>query len=220
MASRMLHYVIALKIANKVPINNMNRFIIGCLIPDLSSHDDGSYSIAHFSNTNKSDGIVKKGIDWSLFEEKYRDKVIEDSLYLGYLCHLISDAIWFKLITDKYVRIYPKKDRITYIKKGYEDFQKLNALLIEKYELQNPDLPMIEIELEEIKNNLFEKLLEDFQKDFVIHDNYEKEDMLIYPYDAVMNFLEQSIKVCIKEIRALMNDGNRIDPEEFYTENR
>lgn len=199
----MLHYVIAYKVSNALSIKDKERFYVGTLIPDLSSHEDGSYSKAHFLSKNSE--VVEKRFDWYLFEEQYRDKLLEDSLYLGYLCHLISDEVWFKKITDRYVRIYPKKDRITYIKKGYEDFRKLNTLLIEKYDLQNPNLSMLEIELEEVKVNLLGQLLEDFEKDFVVNGRFEKDDLLIYPYDAIMEFLDESIEICIKEIQNLMN---------------
>lgn len=48
MASRMLHYVIATEIAGRLSIDDMDRFIIGSLLPDASLHEDGSYAIAHF----------------------------------------------------------------------------------------------------------------------------------------------------------------------------
>lgn len=123
MASRMLHYVIAVRVANAVLIEDIDRFYIGSLIPDLSSHNDGSYSIAHFLNDNfKDNKISEKRFDWTMFKEKYKDK-----------------------------------------------------------------------------------LLEDFEKDFVIHGKYEKEDLLIYPYDVVMEFLDESIETCIREIQSLRN---------------
>lgn len=48
MASRMLHYVVALELLQKLKIKDKNRFLVGALLPDASSHQDGSYDIAHF----------------------------------------------------------------------------------------------------------------------------------------------------------------------------
>ena len=197
----MLHYVIAVCIADVIDIKDKNRFFIGSLIPDLSSHDDGTYATAHFLSENfQVCEVGEKRFDWEIFKEKYHEKILEDDLYLGYLCHLISDEIWFQMITDKYVRIYPKEERINYIKKGYGDFQKLNALLIDKYQLHNPNLQMVEIDLKEIKQELQEYLLQQFENDFVVYEKFQKKDLLLYPYDTVMEFLDISIASCIKEI--------------------
>ena len=116
MASRMLHYVIANEVPNKIAI---------------SSHSDSSYFKAQFQDWSEDRNM--KGINWSIFEKKYEKELLCDSLYLGYLCHLITDAIWFKRMIDKYVRIHPKKDRIQYIKQGYDDFRNMNFILVKEY---------------------------------------------------------------------------------------
>jgi len=220
MASRMLHYILAVEILKRISISDMDRFIIGCLLPDCSSHSDGSYDIAHFRDIDVSGDCIKKGINWSLFEKKYSSQIVEDSLYLGYLCHLIADAVWFKQITDKYVRIYPKDIRTKYIKRGYEDFQKLNYLLIEEYSVVCPSLPISSIDIDDINCELIQTLMQEFVGDFALQNQYEKNDLSVYPYDAVIDFINRSVSVCVKEINAFRNNDATIDPRIFYTEPR
>ena len=68
MASRMLHYILAIEITKNVMVNDMNRFVVGALIPDASSHNDDSYDIAHFEDIIKGNDNIRKGINWTLFE--------------------------------------------------------------------------------------------------------------------------------------------------------
>lgn len=220
MASRMLHYILAVEVAKNVVIQDMNRFIVGSLIPDASSHNDGSYDIAHFAHIDNNDGMIKKGINWSLFECKYKEELEEDSLYVGYLCHLIVDAIWFKQIMDKYVRIYPKKDRIGYIKKGYEDFQKLNSLLQDAYSVNCPSVQMPSTYMEEVNVDLVEQLMKEFWMDFESHIKCDKGELEVYPYEAVIEFINESVNVCVKEIKALRNKDKGINPCMYYVEPR
>lgn len=203
MASRMLHYVIANEIGRRVFIDDMDRFVIGSLLPDASRHEDGSYNIAHFRD--------KRGINCALFERKYEKEILKDSLYLGYLCHLIADMIWYKRITDKYVRIYPKKERITYIQKGYEDFRKLNSLLVDEYSISCPILKLPEIEVEEIMQEMVEEVIEAFKEDFKSGKNYDNYDFSVYPYDDVKAFVTETIEVCVKEISAVGNSDEIVD---------
>ena len=216
MASRMLHYILAVEIANNVMINDMNRFIVGSLITDASSHNDSSYDIAHFENVVKCNDNIKKGIDWTLFENKYGKGIQEDSLYVGYLCHLITDAIWFKRITDKYIRIYPKDARIKYIKRGYEDFQKLNSILLEKYCISSPKLQVSSVDIEEINVNLVDNLIHEMQKDFDVRMQCDKTELVVYPYEAIMEFIDESVSVCVKEINALRDNRKGVDPYVYY----
>ena len=94
MASRMLHYTIALELMKHMNIKDKNRFGVGVLLPDASSHKDGSYNSAHFYDEWQMD-VLYKGVNWKRFVAKYSDRLWTDDLYLGYLSHLIMDAIWF-----------------------------------------------------------------------------------------------------------------------------
>ncbi|MDF2543854.1 MAG: hypothetical protein K0S47_3572 [Herbinix sp.] len=123
MASRLLHYLIAEEIAKTNSQIYRDRFIYGSLLPDLSLHEDGSYDRAHYGEYSAENKT--KGINWHKFRNKYYHAMRMDSLYLGYICHLIMDALWFSKIADKYIRIHPYPERKEYYQKSYEDYKVL-----------------------------------------------------------------------------------------------
>ena len=126
MASSMMHYIISNQILKKYPDVDNNKFLFGATLgPDASSHDDGTYDIAHFGSVEND----KKGIDWQKFEQKHGDKMLEDGFYLGYWCHLIQDAVWFHDVVDKYVRVFEGEKKKECYQKGYRDYGRLNYLL-------------------------------------------------------------------------------------------
>lgn len=210
MASRMLHYVIALEVAKEYKIENRNDFIVGALLPDASSHSDGSYNHAHFGfwQTEQT-----KGIDWLEFIQKYG---VKNELNLGYLCHLITDAVWFKRITDKYIRIYPPEEKKQRIKRGYQDFWKWNSILIEEYELEKPELYIPEFLPDEIKVEKIEEVYSWFEKDFDEAGEYKADDLEIYSYEPVKAFIDESKRLCLYEFKALKNGTEITNPREYF----
>ena len=105
MASTIIHYAISKILSEKLHVQGKERFLFGAtLVPDASSHDDGSYDQAHFQDW--SSDRLRKGINWNLFAQKYRDRFETDPIYLGYWCYLIQDSIWLHDIVDKHVRFF------------------------------------------------------------------------------------------------------------------
>ncbi len=94
MASRMLHYVIALEVAKIIKIKDINRFMAGALLPDASLKPDGSYMRSHFMNIDKEMG--QKTFDWTLFADEYYYYIVSDELYLypyEALCSYIKESV-------------------------------------------------------------------------------------------------------------------------------
>lgn len=216
MASRILHYVVALEIAKKMEIRDISRFAAGNLLPDASSHSDGSYPKAHFSYAR--DGQERRGISWAEYIKQYNSRILEDELYLGYLCHLIADAVWLNRIADPYVRIYTGEERTRCRMRGYQDFQKLNGIMIRKYGLICPEINVGDTEYEKlpIDGKRTEQLFQLFKADFKAEGGYEVGELEIYPYDAVMGFIAESVQVCTTEICALKQGGEMMSPEIYY----
>lgn len=213
MASRIMHYAIAQIASQGTPILNMNRFLWGALAPDLSSHEDGSYALAHFSDVVEEKGI--KGINWRRFAEEFEEQILTDDFFLGYFVHLISDAFWLKDIQQKYVRSFPKPERREMILKGYKDMKKCNPLLIQKYGLKNVLLPIEPVAMREIDFDRGEAMLLALQEDFVIPYS-ENEQLHIYDYQVILSFIEKGAEKSIVQISALKSYGALGNPLEMY----
>ena len=71
MPSRMIHYLVVEEVAKQVEIENMNRFKLGSICPDMSVREDGSKQRTHFMEIH---GDVK-GCNWITFLSKYENKI-------------------------------------------------------------------------------------------------------------------------------------------------
>jgi hypothetical protein len=215
MASRLIHYLIAEEIA-KVDRNiDRERFVYGALLPDLSLHEDGSYDNAHFGEVLIQKRL--KGINWHNFRYKYNSQMATDSMFLGYYSHLVMDALWFAQIVDKYIRVYPKPERKIYYGKSYEDYKILNTLLTREYDLHY-SLPVIEnINIEEVNISLGEHFFEELKKDMLPLTGVCKDDLQLYPYKVIIDFLNQAKNLCLEEISAYRKSNDFLDPHDLYS---
>jgi len=214
LASKVLHYLIAEEIIRKIQIKDDNRFLIGSLAPDMSSHDDGTYNTSHYW-----DYIYKKqlkGINWGKFETHYFQEMRTDDLYLGYYCHLIMDAIWFCLMADRYVRKKPKSERNSYYQKSYNDYRKLNSILRDRYNLTYRIIEIRCIGIEEIKEQKLSSLLTELRMELSSEEEYDISELEIYPFNSILEFINESVETCINEIAAFNGKASHIKPERYF----
>lgn len=222
MASRMLHYVMARELLQKLEIKDKNCFLVGALLPDASSHQDGSYDVAHFYNevvfcAEAKGEVPCKGINWRRFAEKYGDILWSNDMCLGYLCHLIMDAVWFHDVADRYVRMYPYPKRRDMYQKGYEDFNRLNVILRKQYGLINPGLKVEAVAIEEVKPELIPLVFDGFESDFAMEGDWKPEDLELYPYEALKRYIEKCRELCVAEIEALKLGKGFVECEQFFS---
>lgn len=216
MASRMLHYVMALELAQELKIKDRNRFLVGALLPDASSHSDGSYNVAHFYDEATRE-VLYKGVNWKKFAQKYADRFWTDDLCLGYLCHLIMDAVWFHDVADKYVRIYEYPERARIYQKGYGDFNKLNVIMRREYGLENPKLCLENIYIEEVQAELLPMVFGGFEEDFTMEGDWKAVDLELYPYDVLQEYMEKCRELCLGEIETLRLGMQYVSCEAFFS---
>ncbi len=216
MASRLIHYLIAEEIAKAYTEIDRNRFVYGALLPDLSQHEDGSYDKAHFWEKLKEEN--KKGINWIKFKEKYYRQISRDSLYLGYYCHLIMDALWFSSIADRFIRIHPYPERKQYYKMSYDDFRALNYILSKDYNLQYHIPSIKNTGIEEINQSLGNEFYHELRREINDSEAAYKENLRLYPYNVILKFINQAKELCISELNALTTGEGAVNPKRFYTE--
>lgn len=210
-----MHFAIADLVAKEIETKDYNRFIFGALAPDMSSHDDGSYSIAHFGEINEQKGI--KGINWIRFYNKYQDKIFMDDFLLGYFVHLIVDAYWLKHIQNRFIRKYPVEVKSILRAKGYRDMYNYNRLLIDKYRLVNTVQVVQNINVNEINEINIEPFLRELEKDFICEKKLDTK-FEVYPSDDIMIFIQKAYETCICKVNAIRANLTIGSSEEFYVE--
>ncbi len=214
MASTIIHYTISNLILNKLTIRNKEQFLLGASLgPDASSHEDGTYDVAHFLSYSL-DGM-RKGIDWIKFAEKYKNEIMTDDFVLGYFCHLIQDALWFHDLVDKYIRCYAGEEKKLAYQRGYHDYDRLNYLLINKFGLKKMHFDEVKSHLDEISVNKLILGKNDFEQWF-LSKPCKKDELDIYDWDIIVEYINNSVNLCLSEISLLTQGEKGISPRELF----
>jgi hypothetical protein len=203
MASRIMHYIIANEIIKEKALDR-NLFILGNLAPDAHDGTLRGNSCAHFRRIIGNDYDRFPNIDIRRFKGKYLQGKA-DEFTIGYLCHLISDDTWVKMIYPDYLQFTTdaEKDKIQR-QALFNDFEILNNVLRKHYDLQFKNNLVVPEELI-IKEFSYEKidpllnnLLEDFNK------NNNGTCYKIFNKEFILQYMESCIERCNEEM-ALLN---------------
>lgn len=214
MPSRMIHYLVAEEVSKQVSITDKNRFKTGSLCPDMSTRADASKERTHYVEYVGE----KKGINWKRFIDIYGEKIKEDDLYLGVLCHLITDCVWFCEIMEPRIRskVQGKEERTKRFIEGYGDFHKLNYILREEFQLIWELEEDRNIELEGIHPELYDEVFGGFYRDFFEEPMARKEDLHIYPYEMSAACIGLCVRECVEAIESLRAGRGVKSPERYY----
>ncbi len=202
MASRILHYLVGDRVAKQMGIKDYKRFMTGNLYPDCVSGGggrSGKKGIAHFVD-NRPDLTEKWEDDVEVAAErfcrKYNEYVCQDELYLGYVCHLLTDMVWHD---EVYVKLKRKCSSVKFSELSqplYRDYHRLNEILRLENDISYTHLEMIPCDIEEIELELWENFEKELAMDFEERQGAKKEDLEILKYEWIQKFIEDSIKIC------------------------
>ncbi len=214
MPSRMIHYLVVEQVAKEVPMRDINRFRIGSLCPDMSTRTDDSKHRTHYSDIV---GDVK-GMNWLRFVDAYRERMKADDLYLGVLCHLITDGIWFHEVMESQIRAkaVSKEERQELYNLGYSDFHRLNYILREAFDLEYELYEDRNIELDGLHPELYDDVIGALYKDFYEEPPATKEELTVYPYEMAVACIELCVKECVDAIKAFRGGKEISSPEKYY----
>lgn len=146
MASWMIHLRIADKLLDQIPGLSPIEFIMGNLAPDSGvpnedwSRFSPSTKVSHF---RVDDGSGKRQIDLRAYCDAYFSPALrktynekQDSFYLGYYTHLLTDCFWSDRIADPTQRRFAdlfRADRRTAWARIKEDWYDLDFLYLKKH---------------------------------------------------------------------------------------
>lgn len=198
MAQRLVHYAIAKNLIEKNIIKEQYEFIIGSLIPDCNEHTNEHYNFTHYVVINKN----RKAIDFNVFFERYREKILNNELYFGYYIHLITDALYRDFMYNiKDLRKY-RSDKEFY-ENLYSDYNALNKILINKYNLEqiNLDKKNIPKELNLADISIFQQ---DFDNDFTKEYNINK--LYYLTKEITFEFIDYAVEILYNHIIDIKNE--------------
>lgn len=202
MAQRTIHMLFATLMAEKIELKDKNRFLIGNILPD-SYVEPSCRKKAHFMKYIEEDNSVF--FDFHDFLERFKDKIQEDDLYLGYYAHLVEDAFY------RYF-LYYEKDLMSKIPASrlnilHSDYALLNGYIAGKYnmplELEAPK----DFEKEELNAIVLfdaEKIMEDYKRDIT----EPVTGKTVFLTEAMLDeFISEYIDLLIREIESISETG-------------
>ncbi len=214
-----MHLAVCSQLEKILPLDkeNVSRFRIGQLLPDAVLSADKIGVNSHF--IREFDGGRRKVYDFYEFEERFKDKLLSDGLYLGYYFHLIEDNI-FRILIYYDLGLLCRRGDPKLLEELYRDYHILNGRLAKEYKLENS--------LEIPKNFESEQINEIYPFEILDYLNQMSGDFeescdgqpKYFTSRVTEQFISRCVKVCNAEYNRLKSGGHYLDRYELSIENR
>lgn len=202
MGSRIMHAIIASKLADCLSISDIKSFLLGGIAPDSVTPKD----ISHFYKGDVED--YTREIDYEGFLHKYHLHAKNDYI-LGYYSHLIADDLWLKGFYLPWL-----KNRMEVnpeiLQLYHNDFRLLNGKLLDYYclnsrlkeELSSPSISTIV--LEEVTRKDVENFIPDVLRDMDYTQDVIKERLKVFTFDQIVGYIETSVDKALYHIKQIL----------------
>jgi protein-tyrosine phosphatase len=211
MASRIIHLAICKQLEKVLEVKDVNRLRVGHVLPDAIIRGDKAHAASHYKLT-VCEG-KKKIIDFTSFYKQFSEKLLEDSLCLGYYFHLIEDAIYRKFLYYDYQLIGNRGHE--FLEALYKDYSILNGYLIKTYKLTNTLKLPEHFEEDEI-NKIYPFILQEFLLDISNDFKFSIDEQTKYfTEDMAEEFIEKCITICKMEYEKIKTGKSCLNPFDF-----
>lgn len=208
MASSIIHLAITENIMQGMNIKDPYRLRLGSILPDGVIHGNGHMKIRICNETRST-------YDLEGFRERFRARMREDDLYLGYYLHLIQDILYRRVMYSKYHwdPLAPGN-----VERLYRDYAITNAYVAEKCGLK-PDLireldltgePLLAIAEFDVK-----ELVTRVQNQFT---PVEDTGIFFFTREMADEFMESAILLCREELQNLAEGKPGMNSDEWSWE--
>ncbi|MEK4404255.1 hydrolase [Sporosarcina sp. FSL K6-6792] len=201
MGSRIMHLVIANRIAESLLIEDRTSFLLGGIAADAVSTKD----LSHFFKGEVQD--YSRSVDYKGFLHKYSSQV-ENLYILGYFTHLIADDIWLKGFYLPWLKNRMEENK-KILNLYHNDFRLLNGKLLEYYgftdELRKTlnKFPLI-LDLEEVKSEEVKKFIPYILGDMEYDKEVINEKLDVFTFNQIVGYIETSVDMGLLNIKPLL----------------
>ncbi|MGG3279363.1 zinc dependent phospholipase C family protein [Paenibacillus solani] len=201
MGSRIMHAIIANRIAENLSIEDRTSFLVGSVAPDAVSTKNES----HFFKGEVQD--YTRYIEYQEFLVTYQSERTSPYV-LGYYTHLIADDIWLRGFNLPWLRNRMEADPHLY-DVSHQDFRSLNGKLLEHYgcadELKRllshvPDI----VDLEEVKREDVDAFIPYVLGDMEYDKETINEDLRLFTMVQIIGYIETSVELGIMKLEPIL----------------
>ncbi|QHT58973.1 zinc dependent phospholipase C family protein [Paenibacillus lycopersici] len=198
MGSRIMHAIIASRIADMLPIEDRTSFLVGSVAPDAVTTKNES----HFFRGEVRD--YSRSVDYKGFLHKYLARA--ESLYiLGYFTHLIADDVWLKGFNLAWLKNRMDADPDVY-PRYHNDFRLLNGKLTEHYGVKDQlretllDVPSI-LDIDEVRASEAEAFIPSVLGDLDYEQAALQEPLQVFTFGQIVGYIETSVDLGLIQLR-------------------
>ena len=201
MGSRIMHLVIANRIAERLSIEDKTAFLLGGIAPDAVSPKD----LSHFFIGEVQD--YSRSIDYKGFLDKYSSQA-ENHYILGYFTHLIADDIWLKGFYLPWLKNRMEADK-EILNLYHNDFRLLNGKLLEYYGFKDElrktlsNIPTI-FDLQEVKSKDVEEFIPYVLGDMEYDKEVINEKLNVFTFNQIIGYIETSVDKGLLSIKSIL----------------
>lgn len=201
MGSRIMHLIIANRIADCLSIEDRTQFLLGSIAPDAISSKD----LSHFFKGDVQDHT--RYIDYKDFLHKYSSQV-KSHYILGYFTHLIADDIWLKGFNLPWLKNRMGANN-ELLRLYYNDFRLLNGKLLDYYgfaeELRETFcyLPTV-FDLQEVKSKDVEHFIPYVLDDMEYDKGVINEKLNVFTFDQIIGYIETSVELGLYKLKPIL----------------
>ncbi|RXZ77427.1 hydrolase [Paenibacillaceae bacterium] len=201
MGSRIMHLIIAHKIAEGLSIEDRTSFLIGNIAPDAVATKDES----HFFKGEVQDH--SRHVDYRGFI-KANKEYVESPYIWGYFTHLIADDVWLKGFNLSWLKNRMDADHEVF-HLYHNDFRILNGKLLEHYGNaqyliralnNNPTI----IDLEEVNSNRVKEYIPHAIEDCMYDQKTVDEQLNVFTMMQIIGYIETSVNLGILNLKPLL----------------
>ncbi|RJE86989.1 hydrolase [Paenibacillus sp. 1011MAR3C5] len=200
MGSRLMHAVIANRIAEALLIEDKPSFLLGSLAPDAVSPKDAS----HFFTGDIRD--YSRSIDYKGFLYQYQ--ALEHEPYIwGYFTHLIADHVWLKGFYLPWLR-NRMEGNPEVLQLYHNDFRLLNGKLLDYYGCQEELRDSLSYrpaiaDLQEVSSQEVEAFIPLVMEDMAYERSVLDEKLHVFTMDQIVGYIETSVELGIRHLRTM-----------------
>lgn len=206
MGSRIMHLVIANRIAEQLAVKDKTSFLIGGIAPDAVAPKD----LSHFFTGDVTD--YSRSIDFQGLLHKY-NALIHTDYVLGYYSHLIADDIWLKGFYLPWLKNRMEADSAIF-SRYHHDFHLLNGKLLNYYGIHSGILKDWEknsfiFDLQEVTTSDIREFIPYVMGDMDYTEVELKENLTVFTFDQILGYIETSVDKGILHMKEVLTVRNR-----------
>lgn len=201
MGSRIMHLMIANRIAERLSIEDKTTFLLGSIAPDAVSPKD----LSHFYIGEVQD--YSRRIDYKGFLNKY-SSLAKSPYVLGYFTHLIADDLWLNGFYLPWLKNRMEVDQEV-LNLYHNDFRLLNGKLLEYYGFKDElrkklcYLPTI-FDLQEVKSKDVEEFIPYVLGDMEYDKEVINEKLNVFTFNQIIGYIETSVDKGLLNIKPIL----------------